>query len=47
MTIEQLFGYMQLALTQLGVWTLLQTTIQAFFIIGVSFFLLKQFRSGG
>jgi hypothetical protein len=38
---------MQLALEQMGVWSLLQVTVQAMFIIGVSGYLLRAFRSGG
>lgn len=47
MSIEQMFGYMQLALTQIGVWGYLQTTVQVAFILGATGYLLRFFRSGG
>ena len=45
MTIEQMFGYMQLALEQLGVWTYLQVSVQVVFILAVSGYIIRFWRS--
>lgn len=47
MTVEQMFGWMQLALTQMGVWQYLQVSVQVMFILTVTGALVRFWRSGG